>query len=92
MERLCSGLPKHNGGAVIVTTRLKQVAQKMGKQHSLVHVKPLDRVICWRIFKETFKNRFENFRDFLLDIAKEIKDRSMSRFTVCCQDTGRKLS
>ncbi|PRQ20606.1 putative P-loop containing nucleoside triphosphate hydrolase [Rosa chinensis] len=79
MERLCSGLPKHNGGVVIVTTRLEEVAQKLGKQHRLhlVHVKPLDREICGRIFEEQAYSirKSSNFsRDEATRKMEELKD------------------
>ncbi|XP_062020696.1 putative disease resistance protein RGA4 [Rosa rugosa] len=77
MERLCSGLPKHNGSAIIVTTRLKEVALKLGKQHELklVHVKPLDREICGRIFEEIYRARVGKLSDEVTRKIEDIKDR-----------------
>ncbi|KAM5577194.1 putative disease resistance protein RGA3 [Rosa sericea] len=51
MERLVSGLPKASGGALIVTSRLREVAQKLGEQKHLIHVQPQEGV-CLKILDE----------------------------------------
>ncbi|PRQ48622.1 putative P-loop containing nucleoside triphosphate hydrolase [Rosa chinensis] len=55
MERLVSGLPKESGGAVIVTSRLKEVAQKIGEQRYLIPVQAQED-ICSKIIEETIQS------------------------------------
>ncbi|XP_061987902.1 putative disease resistance protein RGA3 [Rosa rugosa] len=56
MERLVSGLPKESGGAVIVTSRLKEVAQKnIGEQQYLIPVEAQED-ICSKIIEETIQS------------------------------------
>lgn len=74
-DRLWRRLPKGSGGAVIVTSRLMEVAQKL---NNLVVVDPLDREVCWRIFEEILKNNEGNLNmsqsKTLESIKNEIKD------------------
>ncbi|KAL6141078.1 hypothetical protein ACLB2K_059369 [Fragaria x ananassa] len=73
-KRLQRGLPKGSGGAVIFTTRLNEVAEKLVEQDKVIHVKPLDGESCWSIFQETMRNNGENLVDTLNKIEGEIKD------------------
>ncbi|XP_062008061.1 diacylglycerol kinase 5-like isoform X1 [Rosa rugosa] len=77
-KRLQRGLPKGSGGAVIFTTRLNEVAEKLVEQDKLIHVQPLDGQSCWLIFHETMKNNGENLYASQLytlnKIEGEIKD------------------
>ncbi|KAG2678872.1 hypothetical protein I3843_11G024500 [Carya illinoinensis] len=54
-ERLAYGLPKGNGGTVIVTSRNKEVAKKMvGKEENIHDLLPLwNQESCWSIFRDT---------------------------------------
>ncbi|XP_040988255.1 probable disease resistance protein At5g45490 [Juglans microcarpa x Juglans regia] len=54
-ERLAYGLPKGNGGTVIVTSRNKEVAKKMvGKEENIHNLLPLwNQESCWSIFTDT---------------------------------------
>nr|XP_011467049.1 PREDICTED: uncharacterized protein LOC101310623 isoform X3 [Fragaria vesca subsp. vesca] len=77
-KRLQRGLPKGSGGAVIFTTRLNEVAEKLVEQDKVIHVKPLDGESCWSIFQETMRNNEENLYssqvETLNKIEGEIKD------------------
>ncbi|CAN6706874.1 unnamed protein product [Malus baccata var. baccata] len=77
-DRLWRGLPKGSGGAVIVTSRLTEVARKVVEERDLIYVEPLDKEICWSIFKETMKNNKEvlniSLHKTLSTIENEIKD------------------
>jgi nucleoside-triphosphatase THEP1 len=77
-DSLSHGLPKASGGAVIVTTRIPQVAQHMVGRNNLIHVEPLDRESCWRIFRETIKDNntvlYMSTDETLEKIKNEIKD------------------
>lgn len=77
-DRLSHGLPKASGGAVIVTTRIPQVAQHMVGRNNLIHVEPLDRESCWRIFRETIDDNNEvlymSTHETLDRIKNEVKD------------------
>ncbi|XP_021802203.1 disease resistance RPP13-like protein 4 [Prunus avium] len=76
-ERLWHGLPKCGGGAVIVTSRSAEVANKLVKQNNLVIVEPLDKEKCWLIFLETINEKdFSSIahRETLKRIEDEIKD------------------
>ncbi|TQD82348.1 hypothetical protein C1H46_032084 [Malus baccata] len=77
-DRLWRGLPKGSGGAVIVTSRLTEVARKVVEERDLIYVEPLDKKICWSIFEETMKNNKEvlniSLHETLSKIENEIKD------------------
>ncbi|XP_048439716.1 uncharacterized protein LOC103928935 [Pyrus x bretschneideri] len=77
-DRLWRGLPKGSGGAVIVTSRLTEVARKVVEERDLIYVEPLDKEICWSIFEETMKNNKEvlniSCHTTLRKIENEIKD------------------
>ncbi|XP_070672816.1 uncharacterized protein [Malus domestica] len=77
-DRLWRGLPKGSGGAVIVTSRLTEVARKVVEKRDLIYVEPLDKEICWSIFEETMENNKEvlniSLHKTLSKIENEIKD------------------
>ncbi|PRQ59693.1 putative diacylglycerol kinase, catalytic domain, cullin [Rosa chinensis] len=77
-DRLSYGLPKGSGGAVIVTTRIPEVAEHMVGRNNLITVEPLDTESCWRIFMETIKDNKEvlniSTHETLDKIKNEIKD------------------
>ncbi|XP_062009067.1 uncharacterized protein LOC133725718 [Rosa rugosa] len=77
-DRLSHALPRGRGGAVIVTTRIPEVAQHMVGTRNMILVKPLDRESCWRIFLETIKDNKEvlhmSTHETLEKIKNEIKD------------------
>ncbi|BFG25666.1 hypothetical protein CerSpe_119400 [Prunus speciosa] len=74
--RLAHGLPKGSGGAVIVTSRITEVAQDMVGENNLILVKPLDRESCWHIYKDSIKNEVfsKSSQEILEEIENEIKD------------------
>ena len=51
------GLPE--GGAVLVTTRLKEVAQYMVVGNNIVNVEPLSEEACWSIFVSNIKELYK---------------------------------
>ncbi|KAM1714718.1 hypothetical protein ACFX12_025289 [Malus domestica] len=77
-DRLWRGLPKGSGGAVIVTSRLTEVARKVVEERDLIYVEPLDKEICWSIFEGTRNNNKEvlniSLHKTLSKIENEIKD------------------
>lgn len=77
-DRLSYGLPKCSGGAVIVTTRIPEVAEVMVGRNNLITVKPMDTESCWRIFMDTIKDNKEvlnmSTHETLVKIKNEIKD------------------
>ncbi|XP_057980638.1 uncharacterized protein LOC131166265 isoform X5 [Malania oleifera] len=53
---LSSGLPKGGGGAIIVNSRLEEVASGMVGEHRLHHVQPiLDEESCWSIIMDSIE-------------------------------------
>ncbi|KAF5476788.1 hypothetical protein F2P56_003489 [Juglans regia] len=58
-KRLAYGLPKGNGGTVIVTSRIKEVAKMMvGKEENIHNLLPLwNQESCWSIFTDTVERK-----------------------------------
>ncbi|XP_043714230.1 disease resistance RPP13-like protein 4 [Telopea speciosissima] len=52
-QRICHGLPKGNGGSVIITTRIEKVARKMGVTEARIHCpKFLSENDSWLLFRK----------------------------------------
>ncbi|KAK2657134.1 hypothetical protein Ddye_010186 [Dipteronia dyeriana] len=51
-SRICTGLPKGKGSSIIITTRILEVAQKMGGQEAKIHFpKFLSKDDSWLLFR-----------------------------------------
>ncbi|XP_040370306.1 uncharacterized protein LOC112190943 [Rosa chinensis] len=58
---LSHGLPKHCGGAVIVTSRIREVAQDMVGQNNVFLARPWDKGWCWMHFRSFVTTKAEGF-------------------------------
>ncbi|KAA8525211.1 hypothetical protein F0562_006925 [Nyssa sinensis] len=55
---LSHSLPKGSGGAIIVTSRLEEVASRMVGEQNLVRLQPtLDAKACWSIFMDSIRRK-----------------------------------
>ena len=71
-ERLAFGLPKGNGGTVIVTSRDEKLAKAMVEEKNLHRLLPLsDPSSCWSIFNESIVKRGEKLEGVME--SEEIK-------------------
>lgn len=75
-DKLAYGLPKGNGGTVVVTSRTEAVAKKMVGRRNLYPLFPLsDPESCWLIFKDEVtkdgKFMFEDHPEFKAEIIKK---------------------
>ncbi|KAG6635184.1 hypothetical protein CIPAW_11G025000 [Carya illinoinensis] len=81
-ERLAYGLPKGNGGTVIVTSRNKEVAKMMvGKEENIHDLLPLwNQESCWSIFTDTVEreNQVLNLKD-----EEDLKNAKKDLFKKC---------
>ncbi|CAL5383071.1 unnamed protein product [Camellia sinensis] len=56
---LWNGFPRGSGGAIIVTSRLKEVASEMVGELNLYELEPiLDRESCWRIILDSIRKKY----------------------------------
>ncbi|XVE89666.1 hypothetical protein DITRI_Ditri20bG0014100 [Diplodiscus trichospermus] len=71
-HQICGGLPKVNDSAIIITTRIEDIAIKMGVQRSTIHYpRLLNDDESWQLFSRiVFYDR--SVHTELLDIGKEI--------------------
>ncbi|XP_062009053.1 uncharacterized protein LOC133725707 isoform X1 [Rosa rugosa] len=60
-DRLSHGLPKDCGGAVIVTSRIREVAQDMVGQNNVFLARPWDKGWCWMHFRSFVTTKAEGF-------------------------------
>uniref|UniRef100_A0A5B6ZUG6 NB-ARC domain-containing protein n=1 Tax=Davidia involucrata TaxID=16924 RepID=A0A5B6ZUG6_DAVIN len=72
-EKLAYGLPKGNGGTVIVTSRSEEIAKNMVHEENLRRLQPLpDRESCWLIFKDSVEKDGIEFPSDLEILKEEI--------------------
>ncbi|CAL5331739.1 unnamed protein product [Camellia sinensis] len=56
---LWNGFPRGSGGAIIITSRLKEVASEMVGELNLYELEPiLDRESCWRIILDSIRKKY----------------------------------
>ncbi|CAL5383072.1 unnamed protein product [Camellia sinensis] len=72
---LWNGFPRGSGGAIIITSRLKEVASEMVGELNLYELEPiLDRESCWRIILDSIRKKY-----LYHQILRKMKDDMVDR-------------